>query len=211
MKKKKSAALQRRKPPLRLGISLADFKAYYWLMVDLVALARILEMPTHGSKPELSARIERRLQNLPDLPAPRPGRAARARDSAGPLRRDTQVVNYKSDAKTRAFFVAQIGPSFHFTYHLNQYRLAHEGVTYGDLVDEWLAESARRRAAGSQPPIAGHGKYNRFIRAFFVDAANQGKSLADAAAAWNAIKNDRGDPRYEPAPKRGIADRGGKR
>jgi hypothetical protein len=49
-------------------------------------------------------------------------------------------VNYKSDAKTRALFEKMIGPHFHFTYHLNQYRLLHAGLTYGDLIDEWIQE-----------------------------------------------------------------------
>jgi hypothetical protein len=125
-----------RKPKLGPMMSVADFKGYYWLKADLIEFAKRLGLPTHGYKPELSARIERRLRGLSDRPKSKPRRPRGPRDSDKPLRRDTPVVTYKSDAKTRAFFKSQIGPEFHFTYHVNQFRLAYPGLTYGDLVDE---------------------------------------------------------------------------
>ena len=190
------------RPSLHPGMSAEDYKSYYWMTDDLTKFARQLGLPTHGYKPELSARIERRLRGLPDLTHRRGKQAKGPRDSDRPLTRDTRVVNYKSDEKTREFFKSQIGPAFHFTYHLNQYRLARKNLTYGDLVDEWLAERERRQKGDYQAPIAEHGKYNRFIRDFFGDENNQAKSLSDAAAAWNAIKSNRGDPRYNPRAAR---------
>ena len=189
------------KPKLEPGMRVADFTGYYWLKADLIELARRLGLPTHGYKPELSARIERRLRGVPDRPESKPGRSPGPRDSEEPLHRDAPVVHYKSDAKTRAFFVSQIGPEFHFTYHVNQFRLSGDGLTYGDLVDEWIAERDRRRTGSYVAPIAEHGKYNRFIRDFFSDQANRGKSLRDAAASWNAIKHSQGDPRYDRRKK----------
>jgi hypothetical protein len=178
-------------------MSVESFRSYYWMKADLVGFARKLGLPPHGYKPELSARIERRLRGLPDLPEPERRNERAPRDSDRPLLRTTPVVVYKSDDRTRAFFEEQIGPGFHFTYHLNQFRLARKGLTYGDLVDEWVAERVRRRDGNYQAPIAEQGKYNRFIREFFADAKNKEKSLADAAVAWNAIKNRRGEPRYQ--------------
>src|SRR5258706_8410086 len=106
-------------------MSVTEFRAYYRMKADLVRFARQLGLPTHGYKPELVARIERCLQGLPALARTAPEPSNGDRDSARPLRRDTPVVSYMSDAKTRAFFESQIGPGFHFTYGLNQYRLAH--------------------------------------------------------------------------------------
>ena len=191
---KKAAA---HKPKLEPGMSVSDFTGYYWLKDELVELARRLGLPTHGYKPELSARIERRLRGLKDRPDAKPQRSEGPRDSDKPLHRTTPVVNYKSDAKTRAFFKSQIGPEFHFTYHVNQFRLKHHGLTYGDLVDEWIAERDRRQSKGYKAPIAAHGKYNRYVRAFFADPANKGKSLRDAVASWNSIKDKPGSLRYE--------------
>jgi hypothetical protein len=194
------------KPTLRPGMSVAEYRAYYWMKDDLVRFARRLGLPTYGYKPELSARIEQRLQGLSENVEPPRRQTKVPRDSDQPLRRDTPVINYKSDEKTRAFFKSQIGPGFHFTYRMNQYRLAHDNLTYGDLVDIWVAERDRRRCRDYRPELAEHGKYNRFIRDFFDDERNKGKSLGDAAKSWNSIKNKRGDPRYAAArakPQRG--------
>jgi hypothetical protein len=189
------------KPILHPGMTVTEYRAYYWMKADLVRFARQLGLPTHGYKPELSARIEQRLQGISESTQPQRKQSKGPRDSERPLRRDTPVINYKSDDKTRAFFKSVIGPDFHFTYLMNQYRLAHDNLTYGDLVDVWVAERDRRRNPDYKPALAEHGKYNRFIRDFFNDERNKGKSLGDAAKSWNAIKNKRGDPRYTAPPK----------
>ena len=190
------------RPVLHEHMSLSDFRECYWMKDDLVAFARRLGVATKGYKPELVARIERRLRGLPEAnetpKRPKPGR-----DSEKSLTLETPVVNYKSDAKTRAFFEKMIGPHFHFTYHLNQYRLHNRGLTYGDLVDEWIAEHERRKKSRYMAPIASHGEYNRHIRDFFADPANNGKTLRDAAASWNKAKSARGDRSYAAQKKNG--------
>jgi hypothetical protein len=172
-----------------------DFEAYYWMKEDLVTFARQLGLSTHGYKPELSERILRSLtgpsgraaifEEKKKLPAGAP------RDSEVPLGRGSPVINYKSDKRTREFFKSQIGADFHFTYHVNQYRLANDGLTYGDLIDEWIAERDRRNNESYKPKIADHGEYNQFVRDYFADAANRGKTMRDAAAAWNVVKPTR--------------------
>ena len=206
LKRQRSGRDAHSKPTLRPGISVTEYRAYYWMKDDLLRFARQLGLPTHGYKPELSARIDRRLRGISESAEPQRKQSKGPRDSDHSLRRDSPVIHYKSDDKTRAFFKSQIGPEFHFTYLLNQYRLAHDHLTYGDLVDVWVAERERRRSRDYRPAIAEQGKYNRFIRDFFDDERNKGKSLGDAAKAWNAIKNKRGDPRYaaQAGPKRGT-------
>jgi SAP domain-containing new25/Domain of unknown function (DUF6434) len=196
------------KPKLQPGMSVTEYRAYYWMKDDLVRFARQLGLPTHGYKPELSARIERRLRGMSESTEPQRKQSKGPRDSDLPLRRSTPVINYKSDDKTRAFFKSQIGPDFHFTSLMNQYRLAHDNLTYGDLVDAWVAERDRRRNPDYKPALMEHGKYNRFIRDFFDDERNKGKSLGDAAKAWNAIKNKRGDPRYTAPTGRAVGGGG---
>ena len=176
-------------------MDLEDYRSHYWMKSELIDFARRLGLPIHGYKPELSQRIERRLRGLPDQTNPK-RKKSKVRDSDRPLRRDTLVLNYFSDAKTRAFFKSAIGSEFHFTYHLNQYRLARTGLRYGDLIDEWVAEQARRRSPGHTAPIAEHGKWNHFVRDFFADTRNKGKSLSDAARAWKKVKAGRGKHRY---------------
>ncbi len=170
-------------------MSVTEYRAYYWMKDDLIRFARQLGLPTHGYKPELSTRIDRRLRGLSESMEPPRKQSEGPRDSDQPLRRDSPVIHYKSDDKTRAFFKSQIGPEFHFTYMLNQYRLAHDKLN-------------RRRRGDYRPVIAEQGKYNRFIRDFFDDERNKGKSLGDAARSWNAIKNKRGEPRYTASSDR---------
>src|SRR5207253_6978797 len=83
-------------------------------------VARRLGLSLQGNKPDLSARIERRLGGFPDEQSLRQ-RTAGPGDSEKPLRPATPVVNYKSDERTRRFFKRHIGPHFPFTYHLNRY------------------------------------------------------------------------------------------
>ena len=187
---------------LHEDMSLSDFRDCYWMKDDLIAFARRLGLATHGYKPDLTARIERRLRGLPVVDDSKGARASTARDSDKELSRTTPVVNYKSDDKTRAFFEEEIGPHFHFTYHLNQYRLHNPGLTYGDLVDEWVVEYERRKAPGYQAPIPSYGEYNRHVRDFFADPANKGKTLRDAVASWMRAKRERGDRRYAVVRKK---------
>jgi hypothetical protein len=195
------------RPVLREHMSLSDFRNYYWMKDDLVAFARCLGVRADGYKPELVARIDSRLRGLPDAEEPNGTIEAKASpagcDSNKPLMRRTSVVNYKSDERTRAFFEKEIGSHFHFTYHLNQYRLRNRGLTYGDLIDEWIADYEQRKKPGYKAPIASHGEYNRYIRDFFADSANNGSTLSDAVVSWKKAKRQRGDRSYASHAKRG--------
>ena len=133
MTRKKPRATRNR-PVLGPDMSVADFTSYYWMKDDLVRFARRLGLPAHGHKPELGARIERRLRRIPNRDEPKRKSAKGPRDSDRALSRETRVVHYKS------------------------------------------------------------------VRGFFADPANAGKSLADAAGAWNAIKGGRCSRRYRPRP-----------
>lgn len=169
-------------------------------MADPVRFERRLGLSGRGAKPELFARIKRRLLGQPDADAintPPKGQ----RDSIGKLTRTAPVVRYKSDALTRAFFKSQLGPGFHFTYRLTEFRRSRTRLTCGDLIDEWAAEQSRRRAGLSGPTLTSHGKYNRFVRDFFADSANAGRTLKDAVTVWNAVKNRARSQRYERRAK----------
>src|ERR1041385_5502945 len=113
MPRQASGTRKQSKPALRVGMSAAGYKAYYWMKADLVRFARRLGLATHGHKPELSARIERRLRGVLES-AKLPKKPNSQRDSDRALRRSTPVVHYMSDDKTRAFFKSEIGPGFHF-------------------------------------------------------------------------------------------------
>src|SRR6266851_2826440 len=84
----------------RPGKGVTEYRAYYWMKDDLIRFARQLGLPTHGYKPELSARIDRRLRGLSESAEPQRKQSKSPRDSDKPLRRGSPVINYKSDDKT---------------------------------------------------------------------------------------------------------------
>src|SRR5712672_375592 len=104
MKRRRSGKSTSSKPMLRPGMTVAEYRAYYWMKADLVRFARQLGLPTYGYKPELSTRIDRRLRGISESAEPQSKQSKGPRDSDKPLRRDTPVINYKSDDKTRDFF-----------------------------------------------------------------------------------------------------------
>jgi hypothetical protein len=188
------------KPSMSGPIRVSDLKDYYWSMSELKQIAKRLGLPAGGPKPMLMSRIESKLRGRSEERRTKHLATLPQRDSDQALHRNTPVKNYKSDAKTRAFFRSQIGPHFHFTYRLNQFRMSKSGLTYGDLVDEWIAENNRRKDPKYKPAIARHGEYNQYIRDYFSDRRNKGKSFQDAAASWNSIKGRRGERRYKSQP-----------
>ena len=75
---------------------MADFKAYYWSMADLTDFAKLLGLSSHGNKPDLSARIERRLRGLPDEQSLQQSGSTGPRDSDNTLRPETPVAAMQS-------------------------------------------------------------------------------------------------------------------
>src|SRR5260370_16220897 len=104
MKRQRSGRGTHSKPTLRPGIRVTEYRAYYWMKDELIRFARQLGLPTHGYKPELSTRIDRRLRGMSESAEPQRQQSKGPRDSEKPLRRDSRAINYKSDDKIRAFF-----------------------------------------------------------------------------------------------------------
>jgi SAP domain-containing new25/Domain of unknown function (DUF6434) len=193
------------RPPLQPGMAVAALDHYYWYMQELVAYCREHKLPADGHKHEVIERVRHHLQGKP-LPAVRSVRLARAisdvKAPGGPrkITLDTPIgPDYKCDAATRAFFESVIGPHFHFTAHLQRFRRANTGrrLTYGDLAAEWIAEHERRKDKTYTSPLMHSWEYNRFIRDYMRDKPrNEGKTLKDAAAAWNVLRRSCGPRDY---------------
>lgn len=190
------------RPPLEPGMAVQALDQYYWYLQELVAYCREHGLPSAGHKHEVIERVRRHLQGTSQpvarRPAPRRAKAA----SAGPreLTLDTPIgPDYKCDAATRAFFESVIGPHFHFTAHLQRFRRANadRGLTYGDLATEWVAEHERRKDKNYTSTLMHTWEYNRFVRDYMRDKPrNEGKTLKDAAAAWNALRQSCGPRDY---------------
>lgn len=190
------------RPPLEPGMAPQALDMYYWYMQELVAYCRERGLPTQGHKHEVIERVRQHLRGGP-VAAPRePARAKAARAPAGArtITLETPIgPDYKCDADTRAFFEAVIGPHFHFTAHLQRWRRANtqRQLTYGDLAAEWIAEHERRKDKNYKSTLMHTWEYNRFVRDYMRDKErNHGKTLKDAAAAWNELRQSCGPRDY---------------
>ncbi|WP_431819482.1 DUF6434 domain-containing protein [Burkholderia sp. F1] len=175
---------------------------YYWYLHELVHYCREHGLPSAGHKHDVIERVRRDLQGKSPPTTERiVSRCARAAPAGSrELTLDTPIgPDYKCDAATRAFFESVIGAHFHFTAHLQRFRRtnADRGLTYGDLAAEWRAEYERRKDKNYTSPLMHTWEYNRFVRDFMRDKPrNEGKTLKDAAASWNALRQSCGPRDY---------------
>lgn len=171
------------RPPLSLGLSLAEFQAHYWLKTELLDFCRHVGLPRHGGKLEIAARIEQVLATgrlVSKAPDRRPKRLAPPRALARELTRETVIgPGFRCSQQARAFFEAAIGPSFHFSTAFQAFLRAHPEETLQDAIDEWH----RLKAAGrQQKELAPQFQYNRHMQEFFRD--NPLATREEAIAAW---------------------------
>lgn len=186
------------RPALTPEVSVEALYDHYWLKEELVAFCVEHGILSTGRKLAILARVAEFLRTGEARPrrerSEKP--AARTRDSDAPLTLDTPVVTFKSDSETREFFESQIGSHFHFTAHLNKFWRHRDGLTYGDLVREWVAEHERRKDKAYKPPIMQSCEYNQYIRDYFADPRNEGRAFSDAVRSWNSTKTKPGDRKY---------------
>ncbi len=184
------------KPKLSRSLALDEFQSHYWLKAELVAFCKENGLSALGLKEVIAHRIAVFLGTGSKL-KPKRVKAARDRDSLRMITRETLVVTYKNDAKTRVFFVSQIGKHFHFDHYLRQFTDKNNitnGLTYGDLVDGWLAEERKRKDPNYQSKIGEQFEYNKFTRDFFQN--EKGKSRLEAINAWKLVKSIPGEKTY---------------
>lgn len=178
-------------------MSVQDFKDFYWLKEELQLFCRENGMSASGSKIEISDRVETFLLTGE---IKKPSRNVNKPQTKGELSLDTVITeNHRCSQEVRAFFKAVISPKFHFSTYIQNYFKNNVGKTYRDAVDAWYEEEKRKKNPSYQKKIAPQFEYNQFIRDFFSDVKNKGKSRAEAIEAWNEIKKLPGSNKYTPA------------
>ncbi|WP_409295841.1 DUF6434 domain-containing protein [Peribacillus sp. SCS-26] len=185
------------RPALSKEISPADFKNYYWLKEELQTFCRANGLSAAGSKTEIGDRIEVFLTTGQIIA---PVNKHKRRENQGFLSLDTVITaDHHCSQEARAFFKSVIGPSFHFSTFIQIYFKSNIGKTYQDAVDAWYEEEERKKFRVSKKKIAPQFKYNQFIRDYFSDPANKGKSRLDGVQAWNMAKSHPGSQVWQPA------------
>ncbi|WP_339184213.1 DUF6434 domain-containing protein [Oceanobacillus sp. FSL W7-1293] len=187
------------RPYLDENISIEDFLDFYWLKVELQDFCRKKGMRTSGAKTEIAERIIHYLKTGERPQAVKSKTvhvyAAQQKKEASMSLETVIEADFKCTQEHREFFKRVIGPKFHFSVALQNYLKANAGKTYQDVVDHYyqLEEDKKK---GKRTTISGQFEYNTFIRAYFDDSANKGKSLQDAISAWKKVWSRRGDNVY---------------
>ncbi|MDW2877847.1 MULTISPECIES: DUF6434 domain-containing protein [Bacillaceae] len=188
------------RPELTSKISYKEFSEYYWLKTELQAFCRKEGMSTSGGKAELSERIGIYL-TTGEKKGPIIKRRPKRRAAKAPLSLDTVISeNHTCSQEVRAFFKSVIGSHFHFSTYIQDYFKHNPGKTYNDAVSAWHEEESRKKDPSYKSEIGRQFEYNRFIRDYYADQKNQGKSRAEAIAAWMLIKSRPGSNEYK-SPK----------
>ena len=165
------------RPDLDRSLSADDFQDYYWLKAELVAFCRENSLPVSGAKMALVERVAAFLRDGTVLRSP-PARQVRAEPLPETLTLDTVIGRgWRSGQRLRAFFEAEVGPSFRFNQVLVRFIRDGEGRTLGEALDAWGAA----RAADPQP-LEEQFEYNRHTRAYRADHPDA--TPAEVRAAW---------------------------
>ena len=186
------------RPHLTKSLDSVTFKSFYWEKKELLAFCVENKIPTKGTKLELSDRVEYFLNTGSIQPVRDQIKGAWSRDSAHVITLDTPVINYKNDAATKGFFVAQLGDKFRFNEYLRQFaKIANMdgSLTYGDLVTGWLQSEANKKQVSQKSPIGKQFQFNQFQRDFY--AAEKGKTRQQFLDAWKLVRSIAGPATYE--------------
>lgn len=188
------------RPILSKHTKVHEFKDFYWLKKELQQFCRDNGISAAGSKIDISTRIETFLEtgeikNPLRIPKGHSNTQAQERN----LSLDTIIMDHhRCSQDVRAFFKTVIGPTFHFSTHIQTYFKNNVGKTYRDVVDAWYIEENRKKDPTYKKKIASQFEYNQYTRDFFSDPKNKGKSRKDAIESWNIIKQLPGNNMYKP-------------
>jgi len=184
------------RPNLTKDISIHSFKDFYWLKEELQTFCREHGISASGSKIELANRIEIYLQTGNIKKPTRTSSSVKKAERSNDHSLDTVITeHHRCSQDVRAFFKSVI-PKFHFSTYIQNYFKENVGKTYRDVVKAWHEEDKRKKEPTYKKKIAPQLEYNQFIRDYYADPNNQGKSRKDAIEAWNTIKKLPGSNKY---------------
>ncbi|MCK1984249.1 MULTISPECIES: DUF6434 domain-containing protein [Peribacillus] len=191
------------RPNLDKKISVEDFLEFYWLKEELQNFCREEAMSASGSKIEITERIAYYLKTGHRLRVSRPSSNPKRSPyyptkSASTMSLNTVIEpGFKCTQEHREFFKSVIGTKFHFSVELQNFIKANAGKTYNDVVDHYYKIQEDKKN-GRRTTISRQFEYNTFIRDYYDDPANNGKSLKEAISAWKEVRSQRGDNVYRP-------------
>ena len=181
------------RPELTTNLSGESFTQWYWLKEELVVFCRGNNIPTSGSKIELTNRIKEFLDSG-EVKTSMTMAKSRSSKTVAVITLDSVIEdNFVCSEKHRAFFKDQIGSSFSFNVAFQKWLKSNSGKTYRDAVDAY--HEIKKNSKNGRKNIDRQFEYNTYVRDFFEH--NKGLSLDDAIRCWKYKKSLPGHNRYE--------------
>ena len=181
------------RPKLNSKIDVKDFLNFYWLKQELFSFCKIHNIPTSGSKDDLTQRIYGYLKTGKIIISSK--KIVKLQKVDGPLSLDLKIPEgYKNDKKHRDFFKYEIGDHFKFNIPFMNWMKENSGKTYKEAILEWniIIEGKKQ---GKKTEIPSQFQYNQYTRDFFK--ANPKAKRSDAIKCWKYKKSLPGHNRYE--------------
>ncbi len=186
------------RPILNKNISLKDFKEFYWLKKELTDFCRTAEIPTSGSKIDLTQKIETYLLTgtiKQDLKSALKVKSKFDWNNEVLNLETTITDSYKNTENVRTFFINQIGSNFSFNVKFMKWMTENNGKSLENAIRYWKELAENKKDNNYQSEIAPQFEYNRYMRAFLSD--NPNLSSKDAMKFWNIKRMKRGTNEYE--------------
>ena len=175
------------RPPLTKQTNPADFLSFYWLKEELVAFLREHQLPTTGSKQELTSRISQFLTTGSVLATAKPSpKSAKVEMPPTFTRQSIIGTGWRCSQELRAFFEQEIGKHFHFDGIMRDLIHNGSGKTLEEAIEIWQEESRKPR---KEKPIAAQFEYNRHMREYFK--THPQATLQEAIQDWETKKAQR--------------------
>lgn len=175
------------RPELTTSITVEDFRDYYWLKAELLDFCRQQRLPTSGSKQSVTERIAHFLQTGEVLPIK--SRSSSRSSQAMPETFTPENVigsGWRCSQALRAFFEAEIGPSFHYNKVMRDFIKNEAGKTLQKAIEAWEAD---KQNPAPMTEIEPQFEYMRHMRAYFRE--NPEGTRAEALKAWHEKKSQR--------------------
>ena len=188
-----------KRPKLNNKISIADFKAFYWLKEELIYFCKQQGISAQGGKLEISKRIELFIQTgkvISKLKSVIKNHKLKFNWNTEQLNLKTLITdNYKNTENVRAFFTKQIGKQFAFNVQFMNWMKVNIGKTLKEAIIEWKRINKINKDKTHTTNIASQFEYNRYIRDFLKN--NPGKTIKEAIKYWNIKKFLPGSHKYD--------------
>ena len=194
MKNMITKAIFMKRPDLTKNLDPVEFTKYYYLKEELEGFCKSNHLNYVGSKTQLTKRIEEYLKTG-IVPLTMKVKSSSQKSNEKPTLDTIISFTYTNNETNRAFFKSIIGEKFHFTTLFMKFFKNNIGKTYKDAINEWHAEQEERKK-GEKTALSSQFEYNQFIRDYFQDPKNKGKSLKEAISEWNKIKILPGERKY---------------